>query len=192
MTSSIKLTKIDVSRSQLETAIKLFFLGQDIVSIHTLTNATHQVLYDIAHSKMIKSTLIDEVKIYIKSEHWKDYNKIVRKAGNYFKHADNDLNETLEFSLEESEFLIFDSILLYIRISKDVTSSMSSFMAWFYLKYPNTINPTSLEDMKYKYVILETKKNNTMNPSDKLKFFDLITQIEEYKNNLLKTKLDSK
>lgn len=45
------LSKIDVAKAQLETAIQLYFLEKDPISIHTLASASEEILIKLLNQK---------------------------------------------------------------------------------------------------------------------------------------------
>ncbi len=45
------VTKLDAARRQLHTAIRLFFANEDMVSVHTLTRASHEILRTLLSAK---------------------------------------------------------------------------------------------------------------------------------------------
>lgn len=51
------LTKIDVGRRQLNTAVRMFFFEEDVVSLHTVAAAAHGVLRDVARYKGINKSV---------------------------------------------------------------------------------------------------------------------------------------
>jgi hypothetical protein len=45
--SKIKITKMDAAKRQVRTAIKLWFMEEDPVSIHTLVSAAHEIIHTL-------------------------------------------------------------------------------------------------------------------------------------------------
>jgi hypothetical protein len=91
------IPKIEAARRQLDTAIELWFMEKDEVSVHTLAYAAYQIIHDInAHRRTAHEGLFETAMI--KDEHRADWNKLVRKPANFFKHADNDPDGTVEFT----------------------------------------------------------------------------------------------
>jgi hypothetical protein len=103
----ISVTKLDAARRHLSTAIRLWFHDGDPVSIHTLGYAAYEVIYVLSRKANRTDTLIFDSDV-IKDEFRSDFNKLVKKAPNFFKHADKDTNNTLEFMPKFSEmFFLF-------------------------------------------------------------------------------------
>ena len=63
---NIEITKLESARRQIETAVQLFFNEDDIVSLHTLTAAAHQLLTDLSFKSGQTSNIKHEAKKYIK------------------------------------------------------------------------------------------------------------------------------
>lgn len=96
-TKYIYVSKLDAARRQLEHAIRLYFRHGDVVVIHTLTSAAHQILRDLGKAQGVKSIMHDEGMELIKPERRDEVRKIYAKAENFFKHADRDPEEQLKF-----------------------------------------------------------------------------------------------
>ena len=108
--ADMKLTKAEVATRQLDTAIKLFFDASDAVSIHTLAAASATVFADILE-KTGKTSWREEIV-----EEHPDLTKaqvfnILRHAQNFFKHANHDPEESLEFSDTYNDAMIWIAIL---------------------------------------------------------------------------------
>ncbi len=136
MNIKIKLSKFDVARRQLETAIFLYFEDKDPISIHTLVCAAHEVIMTILKKKSIpmniNSTFIAEDKI-------NEFNNRIKKARNFFKHADRDSNLTLLFNPEINVFLMLDACEKYIETTGEKPLYFISFRAWMSHIYPEII-----------------------------------------------------
>lgn len=105
-----KVTKLEVARDQLDAAIELFFLSDNAIAVHTLTAAAYNVLRDIAKHDgsdfpFIKTEFIATLKDSERS-------KIVaflNAPENFFKHADRDPDEVLEFDPQLTELMLMDA-----------------------------------------------------------------------------------
>lgn len=93
----LRISKIEAARRQLDSAIELWFLDKDEVSVHTLAAAAYQLVHDLKeHKGLARELLYDSAMI--KDEYRKQWIKVIKKPMNFFKHADNDPEEALEFS----------------------------------------------------------------------------------------------
>jgi hypothetical protein len=129
---SLKISKLDAAKRQLETAIRLYFHGGDPVSIHTLVAAGYNVVRDInvkrGGGKMIvKDWLLDHVK----PERHAEFRALLNEAENFFKHADRDHEATLDFNPDGSEILIYDVCTKYWELTGEQPPLFQIFRTWF-------------------------------------------------------------
>jgi hypothetical protein len=126
----ILISKLDSARRQLETAIKLFFANGDFVSIHALSYAAYTITRNLCDQmnkpESFTRWMHDNVS---KSDH-EGLTKAVNAAGNFFKHADRDPKEILEYIPEQYEIFTIFAIKQYEAITNEVTLPMSVFCTW--------------------------------------------------------------
>lgn len=104
----IVVNKLDCARSQLETAIKLYFEDGDPISIHTLASASYELLKGINKARGLEPLLL-EFEFLSSPENTalkKRALKQIRSFQNFFKHADNDPEETKAMRPRINEHLI--------------------------------------------------------------------------------------
>ena len=82
---------------------------KDDVSIHTLAAAAHQIIHDINQQKCGEELLFDSA--VIKDEYRDEFISLVKTPMNFFKHADRDAEEILEFPPISSIMLMMFSIM---------------------------------------------------------------------------------
>ena len=102
----MNLTKKEVAIRQLNTAIKLFFDDGDAVSIHALAAASATVLADLLEQKgqtSWRKQIVEQYPDHTKAEIF----QILRNAQNFFKHADQDFDKSLEFSDTDNDAIIW-------------------------------------------------------------------------------------
>jgi hypothetical protein len=135
--ASVKVTKIDAARRQIETAITLWFLDGDAVSIHTLTAAGHRICHDITRVRGGKSPILFNPDA-IEPRHLKEYKSLICKAENFFKHAERDPVASIQYCLEPylTEVYLIDAIELFRWINKHITDLMLAFRTKFALSNP--------------------------------------------------------
>ena len=136
------ISKFDATKRQLDTAINLYFKDAYPVSIHTLTAAAHQILMDLAlaRSQGVKSFMKDmALKVVVKGKE-KEYLSIVNEAENFFKHAEKDHRSLLDFRPEQTEYLLFDAVEMYMQLASEMPEDMSIFRVWFLLKHHDFIS----------------------------------------------------
>ena len=113
----VPITKLDAARRQLETAVILWFHEGDPVSIHTLAAAAYQILYDL-NKKRGGDPMMKDAKI-IRPECLKECHRIFAKWENFFKHADQDPSETLQFPPQVTRTFILDAIAKYNEMAHE-------------------------------------------------------------------------
>lgn len=158
--SDLKLTKIEVVVRQIETALFLFFYEKDEVSTHTLTMAGYNILRDLCKDvtnvvpfyKPLKSEKLNEVKdgtflSTIKEKYRKEILKRLNEPENFFKHADKDGDQILNFNPESTILFLHDSVRMLKSNFSIETFLMFAFRSWFMTHYPNMFL-ISTEDKK--------------------------------------------
>lgn len=131
----VTITRQDIARGQLETAITLWFLEKDVVSIHALAAASHEVLHGLG-GKSNPTIIYGELKKAPGSKKQKG-KKIseIRMSQNFFKHANSDRNEVIDFNPVVSEFLMFDAVRCYAGVFDSLTPLMRLFAARFLITW---------------------------------------------------------
>src|SRR3954451_16671445 len=97
LTKKIAVTKLDAARRQLRTAVRLWFQDADPVPIHTLAFAAYEIIHVLSkkHDKYRRTLIFDADMI--KDEYRPDWNNKIKEGANFFKHAKNDSDGSLEF-----------------------------------------------------------------------------------------------
>jgi hypothetical protein len=163
---SLKISKLDAAKRQLETAIRLYFFSGDPVSIHTLVAAGYNVVRDInikrGGSKMIvKDQTFDHVKPHMHDE----FRALLNKAENFFKHADRDHDATLDFNADESEILIYDVCTKYWELTAEQPPLFQIFRTWFMVSRRDLFNitPDMLKQVEKAKVAVEGGRSSYFN-----------------------------
>ena len=125
-----RITKLDAARRQLETAINLYFHEGDQVSIHTLGCAAHEIIETVNRKGGGTPTLKESWKDSIKPEHVKTFYKALNPARNFFKHADRDADDAIQFAPFASEILILDACWTYRRVTGERLPMLDVFAMW--------------------------------------------------------------
>jgi hypothetical protein len=145
----INLSKLDVVRTQVETAIRLYFASGDPVSIHTLAAASFQILVDLDKHGPQTGTLLDDVKKQVKPEYLKEVLKMFAEPENFFKHADRDPEAVLDFPLSEPEFYLWECVAKYQELAGDDTPLMQVYRTWFMAHNSHVLNPAMRTLVQY-------------------------------------------
>ncbi|MDO8795450.1 MAG: hypothetical protein Q7J25_12600 [Vicinamibacterales bacterium] len=133
MPTKFKVSKLDTARRQLETAIRLYFSEADPVSIHTLMSAAYQVLMDINRIQGGSPMIKDAIPTWVRPDATKEARDRLNEAANFFKHADRDHDEVLEFSLAPTELLLYDAVRKYRELTGELVPVLAVYDAWFWI-----------------------------------------------------------
>lgn len=127
----VRLRKIEAARLQIESAIWLWFVDTDIVSIHTLAAAAHRILRDVAQLWGAAAWPATAAYFPDAAEDEGDPNARTEDAPAYFLYAKE--NETYEVSKQWTELNLFDAVMAYGNLADDRAGSalMSTFVARF-------------------------------------------------------------
>jgi hypothetical protein len=151
--SKLRLSKLEASRRQLETAIVLFFKGGDPVSIHTLATAAAEVIRDLNTACGGKPMAFDLPSNLVKPAYRSSLLRKLREAQNFFKHADQDPEAILEFNTELSVFILFDAIEKYCELSGETPPIIKVFSLWFRSRWPEAFFFTDDERRRISEVV---------------------------------------
>jgi hypothetical protein len=124
-----KVNKLETGERQIDAAIRMFFLNEDILAIHTLSRAGFRVLFDLTKEGESKVAL----DAHIRKMGEKQFNEVT----NFLKHADRDpdaeLNEDFHLFTETG---IGFGAALYFHHAKEMTPEMKAFTLWEALMRP--------------------------------------------------------
>ena len=169
----INVSKLDVAKRQLETAITLFLTNSDPISIHALSAAANEVLGKLIKKQNLTPSIITEgIEKFIKPEKKQEFFKKIKEAPNFFKHADKDADEIYKFHFKTSEYLLFDACIMYEILTKEKTPLVFVFYIWFYSAHSNILLNKGTE----------TLYNLGLNPENRLEFLNLLPDIIKLKN----------
>jgi hypothetical protein len=138
----MRLDKEQVAVRQLDMAIRLLFDGGDVVSVHTLACAAANVLRDVLKAKGGEAWQDAIIKTYPGIEG--EIRQTLARAQNFFKHADRDPEEELDFDEKINDETIIVATLEYGEILRlgapsgrtKATIPISVFQLWYFAKDP--------------------------------------------------------
>ncbi len=166
MEEILRLSKLDVAKRQLETAIKLYFNDDDPVSIHTLACAAHGILSDLNKKYNGDPMILSD---YVISDEYKtEWNKRIKKPQNYFKHADKDTEENIDFVPEVTQYFIFDAISKYQEITGEIIFYFAIFRGWFAAHNIDAFNYSENNKQLITEIVNKYKDNRKLYFSDLL------------------------
>jgi len=155
------ISKLDAARRQLEMAIRIYFNEGDPVSIHTLAAAAYNVLRDINAKRGGAPMLIkDGCQFAVKPEHLAMFKKKLNEAENFFKHADDDPDETIKFNPGITEYFLLDACDKYRSLTKEIVPNLQVFFYWFVIQNPELFNqPPEMAEILVKMRSYDTTNN---------------------------------
>ncbi len=142
-------TKLDVAINLTNQAIRMFFHREDEISIHVIVSAANEILTKLMKKQKLKSILGHE-SIMIKPEYRKEWINGRKRVYNFSKHADKDIDATIEFKPKFNWYLIFENInfLQWMQIKR--SNEMVYFTMWLWRTQRNLFinNPKADEFMQ--------------------------------------------
>jgi hypothetical protein len=160
----LRISKIEAARRQLDSAIELWFLDKDEVSVHTLAAAAYQLVHDLKEHKGLARELLYESAM-IKDEYRKQWIKVIKKPMNFFKHADNDPEEALEFSPLGSIGFIMGAASGLRFLGEQTSHTMGAFTIWLVVNKPNWITPKFSANSARSALGSTNSRNSNWSPS---------------------------
>ena len=100
------------------------------MSIHTLSAAAFEILKDLDKKGPKTGTFYDLVDQYVRPEERDAVMKTFKQAQNFFKHADQDPDATLDFSLAEPEMFLLAACDKFRELSGTITAEIETFLTW--------------------------------------------------------------
>lgn len=123
------VTKFEAATRHLNAAIRFLFEGEDSLVVHSLAASAANVFSDLVENR-------DSHKSWrhlMREDHGlslAELRHVLHRSWNFFKHAERDPNETLDFNADETEHLIFHATVECGEYG--VTSTeMQLFQLWF-------------------------------------------------------------
>lgn len=125
------VNKLDAARAQLDAAIELYFTTENPVATHTLVAAAYNLLRDVGHQTgteypFLKRSFLEDLSPHEKKSilNW------IRAPENFFKHADRDASETLEFDPELTDLLLMDASHYFQETGEQAPKYLDAFKVW--------------------------------------------------------------
>lgn len=145
MGERIQVTKTEAAKSQLKTAIRLFFDDTDPVSVHTLAAAAHGILHDLGPefeedyngvALRGRGSVIKALPVNVPRNKFVAF---IHKAQNFFKHADRDRNDILELDTVLTEGYLMDAYQMYFRLVDQSFTEGHVYLGWIAVIHPDWI-----------------------------------------------------
>mgnify|MGYP000011017601 CR=1 FL=1 len=170
MSIEITVTKIEVARRQLRTAIELWFYGGDPIAIHSLAAASHQVVHDLNVKNGGPNLMFDTA--YIEDEYRKEFIFNIKHASNFMKHADRPKDSaemTLEFRPESNRDFILSTIIGLGYIGEKLGTAEIAFERWHTFNNPNLMSDAGKATFEKSFT---AEQRATLLRIEKHKFFE--------------------
>lgn len=139
----LDLNKLEVAGRQLDTAIWLFLNEKDDVSIHTLVSAAFSILRDLAKVKGLPGPY---TYVNVPQHMRKQVEALIKKPQNFFKHADSDPEERLDFDPVRTLYDIIQANGLYAQLSREASQLMLLYNLWFFAYHKEKMPLESKEE----------------------------------------------
>ena len=129
------VTRIQAARQQLDSAIGLYFISDDLISRHTLLFAAIGILNPMILARGGADLLMADKVAPEFRDRWL---ATLKESSNFFKHGkkDGDPNDTVTFRPSLDELTLSATIEGYGKIAGRLTENMILFVMWIRRKYP--------------------------------------------------------
>lgn len=145
------LTKIDVARKQLTTAINLLFDEGDLVPIYSLATNAWEIIDALCTKEGVES-LSSQTRENIKDLRDLKSDFINSPYRNFFKHADRDANNVLPaLQSDQVDSILYLAVEDYLRLLKKSPIEIQVFQLWYL-----ALNITKVSSSKFDLI-----KSNT-------------------------------
>ena len=135
--ATVKITREAAIRGQLESAIILWFLEGDVAAIHALASAAQELLQCVGRTKGKSSPTVKWIKSQPKATQVK-----LRSPQNFFKHANVDTDEVLDYPTMQGDMYLIDAVASFHDVFSKVTPLMRLFAARLTLENPDILRPS--------------------------------------------------
>lgn len=134
-----QLTKTDVARRQLVTAIRLFFQNDDPVSIYSLAANAWEVI-DVLCNRARVASLSNETRGHVPSGKDLKNDYVNSPYRNFFKHADRDPDALLTgFDASNVDSILMLAVEDYLRLHKRSPVEFQAFQLWYLATHINKV-----------------------------------------------------
>ena len=137
----IRWTKLGAAKSQLRTAIRLWFADGDQASIHTLASASHEIIHTLFKARGLKQLLFD-IEIIPKDERQK-WGSHIRKSANFLKHARHEIDGEFNFAPSINDTILLVCSVALQRMKEPQEVEFSAIIFWHLVHYPEALSNTS-------------------------------------------------
>ncbi len=138
MAEKLKLTKLDAAKRQIITALQLYFANGDPAATHTLAAAGHELVRGVSRARGSGPMLVKDVALdRIIPSYQKEYIRRINAPANFFKHADQDPDEEIDFDPALTEVLLFDATLRWTTLTGQHEPMFIAFQVYLQMILPD-------------------------------------------------------
>lgn len=118
--------------------IELWFFDRDAVSVHTLASAAYQVLADLSSTRGFAPMLTtrEGLKGRIRPGMEQEAYRMFSEAENFFKHADRDPDDAIEFRPGANQYILWEAAARYRELTGERVPVLEAMYWWFILTHP--------------------------------------------------------
>ena len=133
------LTKIDVARRQLVTAIRLLFDDRDPVSVYSLATNAQEILSALCERRGVLSLRANiAAPTGMNSE--RIQTQLINPARNFFKHADRDPDSVwCDFTDTDCDHILLIPSIDFVMLERKSPIEAQVFLTWYAALYPEKI-----------------------------------------------------
>jgi hypothetical protein len=135
----ITVSKIEVAQRQLDCAIELWFRDGDEVSVHTLAAAAYQLVHDLKERRGIADPLLYDSRM-VKPQYRRQWINELKKSMNFFKHADRDPAEMLQFTPRKNIGYIMFAAAGLQMLGQPTSFPVHTITFWLVINEPHWID----------------------------------------------------
>jgi len=175
----INVSKLDVGKRQLETAIKLFLTDADPISIHTLSAAAQEVFNCLLKKQGSGVSFIEKsIKEFVEPGKQEEIKKHFASSKNFFKHANNDSDGVHKFYFKLTEWFLWDTCNMYKSLTGESPELVSVFLIWFYSAHRDVL----ITDLAKQQLFDKLLKSFSLTSDNKSKFLELLPELVVLQN----------
>jgi hypothetical protein len=130
-----KIRKLEAAERQLKQAIRLLFATDDLIPVHTLASAAHQILTDLSKEHLFAGIMRN--KRLFNPRHWKTWIDKINEVSNFLKHADKDSSAEIEFKPFITHCFLLECVWIHCVLTGDWPAESGVFAMWMATKYPD-------------------------------------------------------
>jgi hypothetical protein len=126
MGATLRISKLDAAKRQLEAAITLYFNSGDWVSIHALSGAAYMIIRDVNEHRC-DELMLKDLWQYLDTPEAREFKKRSNWAENFLKHADRDPDGIYELDPEWTQAQMYEASAKFIQLTGEWAARMTLY-----------------------------------------------------------------